>query len=57
QHCAYGDCTSDLENARGGVFCVTHEQEYGPRCHIVGCTRQKVARTQACERHQEQWNR
>ena len=25
QHCAFGDCTADLANTRGGVFCSIHE--------------------------------
>ena len=32
QHCAFGNCTADLANTRGGVFCSIHEIEYGAKC-------------------------
>ena len=34
-----------------------HEHFHGVKCHVKNCNVQKVAGTQACERHQEQWNR
>ena len=42
---------------RGGVFCALHELEYGVKCHVCGCTNQKVDDTQACIEHQAQWRR
>jgi len=24
QHCAFGNCTADLANSQGGVFCSVH---------------------------------
>lgn len=45
-HCAYDNCTTELANARGGVFCALHEQEHGATCYVRGCCiNQKVART------------
>ncbi|KAF8873689.1 hypothetical protein BD779DRAFT_1613661 [Infundibulicybe gibba] len=54
-HCAYDDCTNDLGNARGGVFCLHHEIIYGATCRIRGCTAQKVPPTEACQAHQKEW--
>ena len=56
-HCAYDDCTAELANARGGIFCALHEQEHGARCHVKGCENQKVNETNACQVHQEIWKR
>jgi hypothetical protein len=56
-HCAYDNCTTELANARGGVFCALHEQEHGATCHVRGCVNQKVARTKACQEHQAIWKR
>ena len=53
-HCAYQNCENELLNARGGVFCALHEQEYRNRCRIVGCNRDRVALTMACQQHQEE---
>ena len=36
-HCAYDNCTADLENVRGEVFCALHEQKHGARHHVKGC--------------------
>jgi hypothetical protein len=57
-HCAYGDCTSALGNARGGVFCPVLEAERGTKCHTRGCTNTKKVGTLACTipGHQEQWS-
>ena len=41
QHCAYGDCTSDLANAHGGSFCAFHENQWGARCCVHNCNNQK----------------
>ncbi|KAF8232872.1 hypothetical protein L208DRAFT_1039100, partial [Tricholoma matsutake] len=57
QHCAYGDCTDELVNARGGVFCALHEQEQGAKCHVGECSNSKVHGTQACVQHQADWTR
>ena len=56
-HCAYGTCTSDLMNARGGAFCPFHETLYGAQCRVHGCERRKVNPTQACEEHQSEWKK
>ena len=57
QHCAYDDCISELANSRGGVFCAYHEHLHGAKCRVKNCDVQKIAGTQACEEHQEQWNK
>jgi len=46
-----------LANARGGVFCAFHENEYGAKCRVVDCTNHKVGGTQACAQHQGEWTR
>ncbi|KIJ95002.1 hypothetical protein K443DRAFT_109521, partial [Laccaria amethystina LaAM-08-1] len=58
-HFAYGDCTSALGNAQGGVFFPVHEAEYGTKCHIKSCTNTKKVGTLACTipGHQEQWSK
>ena len=56
-HCAYDDCTSDLINARGGVFCPFHETQYGAQCRVHNCPRIKVDLTEACEQHQSEWRK
>ena len=56
-HCAYNDCTSDLINARGGVFCPFHETQYGAKCRVHDCQRPKINATQACEQHQPEWQK
>jgi uncharacterized Zn finger protein (UPF0148 family) len=56
-HCAYDDCTSDLINARGGVFCPFHETQYGAQCRVHGCQNRKVNLTEACEQHQSEWRK
>ena len=55
-HCAYDNCISELANSRGGSFCAFHEHLHGEKCSVRNCDVQKVAGTQACERHQQQWN-
>ncbi|KAF8221489.1 hypothetical protein L208DRAFT_992735, partial [Tricholoma matsutake] len=55
--CAYGDCTAELANARGGVFCALHETQYGAKCRVVGCSNPKIGGVQACEQHWADWNR
>lgn len=54
-HCAADDCSMDLLNNRGGVFCRYHELEYGAKCRMRDCTNMKVNPTQACEDHQPEW--
>jgi hypothetical protein len=39
------------------VFCALHESEHGATCRVRGCTTQKIAKTQACSQHQEQWKK
>ena len=56
-HGAYDNCTADLANARGGVFCALHEQEHEARCHVKGCENQKVQGTNACQVYQKIWKR
>ncbi|KAF8876471.1 hypothetical protein BD779DRAFT_1449392 [Infundibulicybe gibba] len=56
-HCAYDDCTDDLGNARGGVFCPHHEIIYGATCRICDCTAQNVPPTEACQAHQKEWSK
>ena len=55
QHCSYDNCTSDLANARGGVFCAEHELLHGDMCRMRDCQNIKVAGTQTCQRHQGIW--
>ena len=56
-HCAYDGCTSDLLNARGGAFCQFHETQYGDKCHVHGCQRPKINPGQACQQHQQEWQK
>jgi hypothetical protein len=56
-HCAYGDCTSDLINARGGTFCPFHETQYGAKCRVHDCLLPKLNPSQACEQHQPEWRK
>ena len=56
-HCAYDNCTSELANARGGVFCQFHDAQYGAKCHMRGCTSTKKSGTQACNEHQGEWKK
>jgi hypothetical protein len=57
QHCAYDNCISELANSRGGTFCAYHEHLHGAKCRVKNCNVEKIAGTQACEGHQEQWNK
>ena len=57
QHCAFGDCTADLANTRGGVFCSIHEIEYGAKCRVVGFLSSKVNGTQPCHQHKAEWSK
>ena len=57
QHCAYGNCTSDLANARGGSFCAFHENQWGARCRMHNCNNQKVTGTMACQQHAGEWDK
>jgi hypothetical protein len=56
-HCAYDNCISELANSRGGSFCALHEHLHGAKCRVRNCSTPKVVGTQACARHQEQWNK
>ena len=55
QHCAFGNCTADLANSRGGVFCSVHNIQYGAKCRVNGCHSSKINGTQACHQHKEEW--
>ncbi|KAF9496235.1 hypothetical protein BDN71DRAFT_1389846, partial [Pleurotus eryngii] len=55
RHCAMPGCEMGLLNAQTGVFCKAHQDEMGVRCCMKDCVRVKVAGTQACVDHQEQW--
>jgi hypothetical protein len=55
-HCAFEDCTSELANARRGVFCRQHEAMRGHLCRVRGCENLKAANIQTCLQHQELWN-
>jgi hypothetical protein len=56
-HCAFDNCTSDLDNSRGGAFCTTHEIEFGTKCRVRNCQNNKVNLTQACHEHQGLWKK
>ena len=56
-HCAHSNCTNDLQNARGGVYCALHENQFGGLCHMANCSNVKVQGTQACQQHQHAWQR
>lgn len=57
QHCAFENCTENLLNARGGVFCRNHNLEYGAKCRVYNCHIQKEPGTQACHWHQREWSK
>lgn len=44
-------------NSRGGVFCESHQHQFGARCHVQNCPNSKVAGTKACLTHQDLWNK
>ena len=56
-HCAFDGCDADLDNARGGVYCLFHELSHGGQCHAANCENPNVAGTLACEQHQWKWRR
>src|ERR1700761_8012461 len=56
-HCAFDNCTADLDNYRGGAFCPEHEIEFGAKCRVRDCQNDKVDSTQACTEHQPQWKK
>ncbi|KAF8986790.1 hypothetical protein BDQ17DRAFT_1223715, partial [Cyathus striatus] len=56
-HCAMEGCSANVSNHHGGVFCGHHNIQYGAKCRVKDCTRQKVHGTEACEIHQEIWNK
>jgi hypothetical protein len=57
QHCAYENCSDDLINYRGAVFCAIHEQSHGAKCRVSNCDNIKIRETQACQQHQQQWKK
>ncbi|KAF8867971.1 hypothetical protein CPB84DRAFT_1945219 [Gymnopilus junonius] len=56
-HCAYDNCTEELQNAHGGAFCIQHETAYGNVCRMQTCGNQRVAGTLACATHQGVWKK
>ena len=56
-HCAFDNCTADLDNYRGGAFCANHEIEFSAKCRVCNCQNNKVESTQACNQHQGQWQK
>ena len=56
-HCAYMKCEADLLNACDGAFCAVHEREYGSKCCIIGCHKDRVYLTQACQHHKREWDK
>ena len=56
-HCAFDNCTADLDNSRGGAFCATHEIQFGAKCRVRNCQNNKVNLTQACNEHQSHWKK
>ena len=56
-HCAFDNCTADLDNYQGGAFCANHEIQFGDKCRVRNCQNSKVYTTQACEQHQGQWKK
>ena len=56
-HCAFDNCTANLDNCRGGAFYANHEIEFGNKCCVCNCQNSKVNTTQACEQHQGQWKK
>ncbi|KAF9488070.1 hypothetical protein BDN71DRAFT_1485159 [Pleurotus eryngii] len=54
-HCAMPGCKMELLNAQTGVFCNVHQEEMEVCCRMKDFVRVKVAGTQACVDHQEQW--
>jgi len=56
-HCAFDNCTADLDNYRGGAFCANHEIQFGAKCRVRNCQNNKVESTQACNQHQGQWQK
>ena len=57
KHCAYINCADDVINSHGAVFCAIHEQIHGAKCHVHNCDNIKIRDTQACQQHQQQWNK
>ena len=56
-NCAFPGCISDLQNACGGAFCSHHEFQFGSKCHVVGCSNDKIEPTEACRDHASQWKK
>ena len=56
-HCAFDDCTADLANACGGVFCSHHKIVFGNRCRVRDCLNNKIWDTEACVIHQAMWEK
>ena len=56
-HCAFDNCTADLNNSRGGALCAEHEIQLGDKCHVCNCQNIRVNSTQTCEQHKGQWQK
>ena len=58
-HCAFDNCHKPLSNARGKgeSFCQIHERQFQNRCRVKDCQNNKVAPTQACQEHRNDWHR
>ena len=37
QHCAFNNCTADLMNSHGGVFCSVHDIQYAAKYRVKNC--------------------
>jgi hypothetical protein len=55
-HCAFEHCTSELANARCGVFCEEHETTHGHLCQVKNCQNHKAAGIHTCHQHQALWH-
>ena len=56
-HCAFDNCTRDLANSQGAVFCSVHDIQFGAKCRVNGCLSSKVTGTQACHQHKAEWSK
>ena len=58
-HCAFDNCHKPLSNAhgKGESFCQIHERQFQNCCCVKDCQNNKVAPTQACQEHRNDWHR
>ena len=52
-HCAFDNCTADLDNYQG-AFCANYKIQFGAKCCVCNCQNNKIKPTQACNQHQGQ---